>query len=270
MVHGNIFYDMESFKEHFERHKHGKIGMYAWHAKWHIGHQKCAELAREKCDYVIGVHYQNFGDAQLKALGKCMDDDKPWESSDLEAFKFSDIGLCQKDNYHPEIDHFEYCKKEFDRLYTPEYLKKEGMITDIENNLYASLFISTIWRCMFHEVYGIRADYIAQCGKDAWRFVGYIDWLWYKYGLRVDDIDAIRDEYGNVFSGMKHKLPSHLRQRMNKPLILPFFKTKDDVENHIKDIEGLHVEYFFRRNNWIMVKFFFERHQWWSEGLKLK
>lgn len=270
-----IYYNMEEFKEEYDKLvdeiKPKRIGLYAWHAKWHSGHQKCADMTNEKCDLVVGAHYQNFGREQLRILDVCYDKDKPWTEEDLKPFNYCDIGYCQKNDYSPALDqHYDFVHKEFSRLYSNDYLIKEGIIGDGNHNLYASLRLATYWKCMFHEVYGIHADYCVNSGRDPWRFVGYIDWLWYKYGCRIDDIDPVRDELGNVISGMKEKLPQELKDRIKKTLVLPTFKSKEDVEEHIKDIEGLHVGYFFRRENWIQLKFYFEPHQWWADGLKLE
>jgi hypothetical protein len=260
-----IFYDMPSFKEAYDKYKHGKIGMFAWHSKWHKGHQRCAELARENCDFVIGVHYQNFGALQQKAFNACYDVDIPWSENDLYPIKtYADIGYVQKENYFPDYEYWDYTESEFNRLFPEEYLIKLGMIGPNAWNLYACLKLAITWRCMLHEI-------CAQSGREPWRLVGYTDWLWYKYGCKIDLIDPVKDESGNVISGMKNKLPEHLMKlATSKILILPTFKCKEDVEEHIKDIEGLHVGYFFKRKNWIQVKFYFEPHQWWADGIKIK
>lgn len=262
-----IYYNYPSFKQAYDIWSHGKIGMFAYHAKFHDGHKQCALLAREKCDFVIGVFYQNFGAEQKKVLGKMYDNDKKFENSDLIPLHlYSDLAIVLKDDYFPALDHWNEIKKEFDKLFPEEYLKEK----EIRNNLYASFLLSFSFRYTFHDIYKIHVDYCAQSGRDRWRTIGYTKWLWDRYKCFIDLRDPKRDELGNVISGMKNKLPKHLQDRIKKPLILPTFKCKEDVENHIKDIDGLHVDYFFREYGWIQVKFYFEEHQWWADGLKLE
>jgi hypothetical protein len=108
------------------------------------------------------------------------------------------------------------------------------------------------------------------CGRDRWRVVKYDKWLQDRFNLTYDLLDAKRDGIGNVISGMRNKLPKEISDRIQKRLLLPHFVSRGEVEDHIKDIEGLHVGYFFREYGWIQCKFYFEPHQWWAEGLKLE
>jgi len=262
-----IYYNYTDFNKVYDLFAKGKIGMFAYHAKFHDGHKQCALLARENSDFVIGIFYQNFGAEQMKVLGKTYDDDKVFEDSDLDPlFEYSDIGLVLTGDYFPALEHWDEIKKDFDYRFPKSYLKEKGVV----DNVYASLLLSFAFRYNFHHINKIHVDYCAQSGRDRWRTVGYTKWLWYEYGCKIDLRDPKRDEIGNVLSGMRNKLPKELQDRIKKPLILPTFMCKEDVEEHIKDIEGLHVGYFFREYGWIQVKFYFEPHQWWADGLKLE
>jgi len=262
-----IYYNFTDFKSAYEKLAYGRIGLFIHHSRFHEGHALCAMKAREKCDFVIGILHQNFGYEQLKVFGKQHDDDKPFEESDLIPLKtYSDLGLVLKDDYYPAFEYVDVFKKKFDLLFPPSFLEEKKIV----DNLYVSLFLSCLFRYNFHEINKIHADYQVQTGRDRWRTIGYTKWVWDEYKCFIDVVDPQRDNTGNVVSGMKNKLPKHLQDRLNKPLLLPTFKCKEDVEEHIKDIEGLHVDYFFREYGWIQVKFYFEPHQWWADGLKLE
>ena len=121
-----------------------------------------------------------------------------------------------------------------------------------------------------HEIYEIPTDYHPSCGRDDWRHV-YSFWLKRRFDIDHTLYDAVRDEYGNVISSSRNRIPVEYTNRITKPLLLPHFETLEEVNEYIKDIEDLKAETFIKRHGWINVKFVFANNDkyYWAEGLKL-
>jgi len=265
-----IVYTLEDLKKVYDKESHGRIGMWAFHAKLHDGHRQCAKIARQKSDYNICIHWQNFGEGMKLLVGDSVDPDNPIDNKVIEeALTYSDVVMIFKDNYHPYMEYYDYIKKVLDKDFPEELLIKKGIRNSV--NLYGSLVYSVAVRILIHEIYQIKVHYHPTCGRERWKMAGYPEWCLRKFGLVYDLLEPAKDEYGNVISGMKNRLPEHIKKRINKQLILPHFKTREELEKNISDIEGLKIAYFFREQGWIQVQFYFEESPtkfWWVEGIK--
>ena len=263
-----VVFNLDDLKEIYERNSHGKKGMWGFHSRCHEGHKQCAELTNKKCDWVIGILWNNFAAGVEWMTGTCDDVDHPLYSSDINELKQkSDVVMIFTGDYHPYKEHWQYIKPIFDSEFSERFLQVKG-ITD-QQTLYGSLLYSVAVRIVIHEIYGLRVDYQAASGRDRWKHVKYNDWLYRRYGLYMDLQDAVRDYHGNVISGTRNNFPEEYNNRINKTLLLPEFKTIEEVNEHIKDIPDLKAVHFAREYGWIHVKFQFDSKHWWTEGLKL-
>lgn len=273
MANGNglytpVVFNLNDLKEIYDRDSHGKKGMWAFHSKFHSGHAQCARIVNKKCDWVVGVLWNNFAAGMKWMLGDSIDIDDAIRPHDIEVLKrFSDVVMVFTGDYHPYDRHWfsilNVIKKDFpDKLLIEKGIKEEL-------NIYGSLIYSVAVRYLMHEIYGLRIDYQAQCGRDRWRHIKYTDWVKEQFKLEIELFDAVRDEYGNVISGMRNRVPDKYNKRITKPLLLPDFKTLEEVNNYIKDIPDLKALHFAKENGWMHVKFQFAEQYWWSEGLKL-
>lgn len=267
-----IVYNLEDLKKIYDTLSHGRIGMWAFHAKLHDGHRQCAKVARNKCDYNICFHWQNFGEGMKLLIGDSVDPDNPIDYKVIdEALTYSDVVMIFKDKYHPYLDYYEYIKKIFDEDFPEDLLIEKGIRQSV--NLYGSLVYSVAVRILIHDIYQIKVNYHPTTGRERWKMAGYPEWCLKKFGLIYDLLDPVTDEFGNCISGMKNRLPEDIRKRINKKLLCGYFNLKEDLVEHIKDIKGLKVDYFFKECGWIQAKFYFEENPkefWWVEGIKSK
>jgi len=263
-----VVFNLTDLKEIYDRDAHGKKGMWAFHRNFHEGHEKCAKRVNEKCDWVVGILWNNFAEGMRWMVGDTVDYDGPILNTDVEILKeYSDVVMIFTGDYHPYKPHWftilETIKKEF-----PDKLLREKDIKN-ELSLYSSLIYSIAIRLTIHEIYGVDLDYHSSCGRDRWRFVKYNEWLKTRFNLEQELMDAVRDEYGNVVSATKRRIPSKYTNRIQKSLLLPDFENLEEVNNYINDIPDLKAVHFSKECGWIHVKFQFGKNHWWSEGLKL-
>lgn len=85
---------------------------------------------------------------------------------------------------------------------------------------------------------------VSVCGgslKDAWRPV-YNVWHREQFPkIVLLWVDPLTDKYGNSYCS---SMPAEMVARITKPLLLPHFRSIEEVRENIKDIEGLSVTYF--------------------------
>lgn len=265
-----IVYDLNELKKIYDLESYGKIGMWGFHAKLHDGHRQCARITKEKTDYNICFHWQNFGEGVRLLTGNNVDPDNPIDDKVIEeALKYSNVVMIFKDNYHPYLEHYKTIKEVLDRDFPEQLLIDTGIRSSI--NLYGSLIYAVAIRVLLHKIYNIKIDYQASCGRERWKMVGYVEWCFDEFGLVHDLLEPVTDRLGNCLSGMKNRIPSEITNRINKKLILSEFNSKEDLEEHIKDIKGLKIDYFYKEYGWIQAKFYFEESPnewWWVEGIK--
>ena len=265
-----VVFTLEDLREIYKRDAHGKKGMWAFHTQFHPGHGQCCKYTNKECDWVVGFLWNNFAAGMEWMMGKTIDIDTPIYTSDVEALKNnSDVVMIFTGDYHPYKDHWDFIsdviKKEF-----PDELLDEHHIRE-QFNLHSSLVYSVAVRLLIHEIYGVELSYHASCGRDLWRHVRYTEWVKERFDLTIDmSIDAARDQYGNVYSGMKNKCPKKYTDRINKPLLLPEHRSIEEVNEYIKDIPELKAVNFTINYGWIHAKFEFAGKHWWTEGLKCK
>jgi hypothetical protein len=263
-----VVFNLTDLREIYKRDSHGKKGMWAFHSKYHSGHGQCAKYVNKKCDWVVGILWNNFAAGMRWMLGDTIDVDGPIRAHDIEVLKrSSDVVMVFTGDYHPYDAHWYTIKSIIDKEFPESFLKEKG-ITE-EFNIYSSLIYSIAIRLTIHEIYGIHLDYHASCGRDRWRHVKYKEWVKERFNLELELLDAVRDEYGNVISGMRNRVPDKYNKRIKKPLLLPKFNTLEEVNDYIKDIPDLKAVHFAKEYGWIHVKFEFAGKYWWSEGLKL-
>jgi hypothetical protein len=263
-----VVFTLSDLKEIYDRDAHGKKGMWAFHSKFHHGHGSCAVQTNKKCDWVVGILWNNFAAGMEWMVGETKDIDDQIRTTDIEVLKrSSDVVMVFTGDYHPYKQHWHTIKSTIDKEFPESFLREKGIMDEL--TLYSSLIYSIAVRITIHEIYGIKLDYHASCGRDRWRHVKYTEWLKERFGLEQELLDAVRDKYGNVLSGMRHRIPPKYDKRIKKPLILPEFQTIEEVNKYISDIPDLKAVHFSRECDWIHVKFQFTDKYWWSEGLKL-
>jgi len=261
---GIIVYSYEDVKKLCP--ESGTKGLWCFQANFHAGHQKCAEAAQH-CDCVVGVMFNHRDEEERWMCGDTTLQKFPIYQSDIAALqKYSDICFILTGDYHPYRQHWDKIQEEFEEHFPIECLKEKGILDDRAS--YNALLQSVAFRYMMHGVYGIHFDYQAQGGKDRYRVVGYIDYLLDRWDLPIDLIDSIRDEYGNSISRTIGGLPQYLKDRINKPLLLPEFNNIEQVIEHIYTIEGLKVLNFYKTNGWVHATFMFNNYKSWTEGIR--
>lgn len=263
---GTVVYSYDDVKKLLPHS--GTIGMWCFHANCHEGHIRCAE-ATQHCDCVVGILFNNMAEEHIFMTGATTLKTFPVLSSDIEVLKkYSDICLILTGDYFPIKDYWELIQKEFYEAFPIECLKEKGILEDqIEFN---ALLHAVSMRVIIHGIYEIHFDYQAQCGKDRFRTVGYVDYVYDRWGVKIDLIDSVRDEYGNSISTTISGLPKTIKDRINKPLLLNSFTSIEEVENNINKIEGLKVLNFYRMNGWIHATFKFDGYKPWTEGVRCK
>jgi len=264
-----VVFTLEDLKAIYDRDAHGKKGMWAFHSKFHDGHAQCAVQTNKVCDWVVGILWNNFAEGMRWMAGDTIDFDDPIRTTDVDVLKAnSDVVMIFTGAYHPYKEHWGAIKKVFDEEFPHDFLEEMGITKEL--NLYTSLIYSVAVRLLIHEIYGIKLEYHASCGRDRWRYVKYTDWVKQRFNLHIELQDAVRDQYGNVISGMRNRVPDKYNSRIKKPLLLPEFETIEEVNDYIKDIPDLKAVHFEKEYGWIHVKFQFAEKYWWSEGLKCK
>ena len=265
-----VVFTLEDLKEIYDRDSHGTKGMWAFHTNFHPGHGQCAIMTNDKCDWVIGILWNNFAAGEEWMMGRTIEIDTPIHTSDIKVLKeLSDVVMVFTGNYHPYKEHWDMITEVIKKEFPNDFLDYHEI--RVQFNLYSSLIYSIAIRLLLHEIYGIKLDYHASCGRDLWRHAKYTEWVKERFGLTIDlSADAARDEFGNVYSGMKDKCPKEYTDRINKPLLLPEHKTIEEVNEYIKDIPELKAVNFTIRYGWIHAKFEFAGKHWWTEGLKCK
>jgi hypothetical protein len=263
---GIIVYSYDDLKRlHPEN---GTRGLWIFQGKFHSGHQKCAESA-QKCDWVVGILFNNRAKVFEKLLGKNNIETFPVYESDIEYLKkYSDVGLILTGNYFPYQDYLKEIDNEFSEQFPIECLKEKGVLDD--KDTYNSLFEAVATRYIIHGVYNLQFEYQGQGGKDRFRSVGYTDYVYDRWGLKLDLLDSQTDSYGNSISRTISGLPKHLKDRINKKLLLPDFENIEHVREHIKEIEGLKVINFYKMNGWVHATFSFDDYKAWTEGVRWK
>jgi len=245
----------------------GTIGMWSFHGKCHDGHIICAEKAQH-CDYVVGFMHNNMAEAERWMTGTTTLKSFPVLESDVNLLKkYTDVALILKGDYHPHKEHWGKIKNEFEEQFPIECLKEKGILDDRVS--YNALLYAVAFRYLMHNVYNLKFDYQAQGGKDRYRSIGYTEYVFDRWGVKLDLIDSVRDEYGNSISKTISGLPKYLKDRINKPLLLPEFSSIDQVQEHINTIEGLKVLNFYRTSGWVHATFEFEGYKSWTEGVRL-
>lgn len=263
-----VVFTLNDLKTIYDRDAHGKKGMWAFHNNFHHGHGACATQTNRVCDWVVGILWNNFSAGMDWMTGSSALTDDIIHTTDIEVLKaMSDVVMVFTGDYHPYKRHWYSIQKEFDKEFPESFLREKGIMD--EHSLYASLLYSVAIRITMHDIYGIKLDYHASCGRDRWRHVKYVQWLEERFNLHQELLDAVRDEDGNVLSSSRHKIPPQFIKRIKKPLLLPEFETIEDVNKYVKDIPDLKAVHFSKECGWIHVKFQFTDQYWWSEGLKL-
>jgi hypothetical protein len=246
----------------------GSKGMWAFHANCHEGHIRCAKAAQH-CDWVVGMLFNNMADGERWMTGTTTLKNYPITQSDVDTLKkYSDVCLIFKDDYHPYKEHWKLIQNEFSEQFPIECLKEKEILLD--QSSYNALLFAVAFRVLLHGVYGIYFDYQAQCGKDRYRTVGYVDYVFDRWGVKLDLIDSIRDEFGNSISNTINGLPKSLKDKINKPLLISELQTIDELRTYIKSIDGLKVLNFYRINGWLHATFEFEGYKSWVEGIRCK
>jgi hypothetical protein len=246
----------------------GTRGLWNVHANVHAGHIRCAEAAQH-CDIVAGILFNNMPEGERWMTGTTYLHDYPLTQSDISSMqKYSDVVLILKDDYHPYKDCWDEIKNEFDENFPIECLKEKGILED--QMTFNALLYAVAFRYVLHGIHDIHFDYQPAGGKDRYRSIGYMDYLFERWGIKIDLMDSVRDVFGNSISKTIGGLPKHLKDRINKPLLREGFECIKDAQSNIESIEGLSVTNFYRMNGWIHATFVFDGYKPWTEGIRCK
>jgi hypothetical protein len=263
---GKLVYTYEDIKK--LEPKSGLKGLWCFQTNFHSGHKKCAE-AVQHCDWVVGIIFNKRAEEEKWMAGVTNLKDTPLHASDIEQLKnYSDVGLILTGDYHPYRKYWKEIKREFNENFPIECLREKGILDD--RNSYNGLLHGVAFRYIIHGVYNLYFHHQAQGGKDRFRVVGYREYVYDRWGVKIDIIDPELDEVGNSISQTINGLPKNLKDRINKKLIQPYFKSIEEVRENVKDIEGLQVINFYRTDGWIHSTFQFKGYKPWTEGVRWK
>jgi hypothetical protein len=243
-------------------------GMWCFQANFHDGHKKCAE-AVQGCGWVIGFMFNNRAEEEKGMTGINTFQSFPINDYDLNMLrKYSDVGVVLTGDYQPWKQYWNEILKEFDENFPIECLKENEILDDRDQ--YNTLLHSVAFRYILHKVYKINFDYQAQGGKDRFRSAGYIDYVYDRWGVKIDLLDSSKDDVGNSISRTITGLPTELKNKIDVQLLYPEFKSINDVRENIKHINGLKVINFYRMNGWVHATFKFDNYKSWTEGIRWK
>jgi hypothetical protein len=244
----------------------GSRGMWAFQSHFHDGHKQCAEAA-QRCDWVVGMMFNNIAAAEIMLTGHTAHKDEPIIGSDMGALvRYSDVALVLTDDYHPYKNYMDQIREEFEEHFPIECLMEKGILDD--QSTYTELYYAVAFRFMVHQVFGLQFDYQAQCGRDRYRVVGYVDYVLDRWGVPIDLLDSVKDEFGNSVSKSIIGLPKKLKDRLNIQLLKPEFTSIDQVREHVKLIDGLKVINFYLSRSWVHASFAFDGYRQWTEGVR--
>lgn len=266
-----IVYTLEDLKKVYDEDSWGVKGQWNTHTRVHEGHIGCGRIARKRADWLMGVYWANCAAAIYQVAGEATqsDDPEPLQHNINHMREFCDVLFISKGDYFPFLKYKDYLNKEMEKDFPPSYLEETGLISSVwcRSTLKFALFV----KVLMHEIYNIKIDFQISSGRERWRSAGkYKQWNMDRFGLDLMLIDPITDKFGNNYSGMKEKVPKHLLDRIDKQLLFPHYRTIEEVEQNIKDIDGLHVSDFVLEDGWVQCRFYFSPDQWWAEGFRCK
>jgi len=264
-----VVFTLEDLKKIYDEDAHGRKGMWAFHRSFHKGHEQCRDITLQNNDWIVGILWNNVGKGMELLTDQTVDYDDFIRTSDVEMLKNnSDVVMIFTGDYHPYMKYRDFIYDVIKTDYSEKVLKEKG-IRD-SPGMWGSFVYSVAVRLLIHEIYGIKLDYHGACGKEIWRWGGYNTWCMDRFGLYLDTAVPVSDDLGNNYSTMKARMPQELSNRINKKLMLPHFKSIEEVEDHIKDIKDLKVEYFSRDQGWVRARFYFNADLWWTESIKIE
>ena len=264
-----VVFTLEDLKEIYDEDAHGRKGMWGMHRSFHRGHEQCRAITVKNSDWIVAFLWNNFSKGNELLTGKTADYDDPIHPSDIDILKKnSDVVMVFTDDYHPYMPYKDFIYEVIENEFSKKELEEKGVTSSV--GMWGSFVYSVAVRIMIHEIYDIKIDYNGSCGKESWRWAGYIPWCKERFGVYIDAAPPVCDELGNNYSTMKARMPKEFSSRINKKLMLPHFTSLKDVQDHIKDIKDLKAEYFSIDQGWVRARFYFNEDLWWTESIKLE
>jgi len=191
-----IVYSLEDLKE-ISKDK-GRIGVFALHNIMHDGHRRCAKIAKEKSDFLIGIYHQAFAKQVTMQWNKTHEKDYPInEKTITNMMEYADIVLLHN-FYVPKVI---TCLNDLPNWFNNELTLINPLITSMNIKYQFNHFIPE-----YVQVSGIR---------DLWRieYTKRIRKIFPKSKIIL--INPVEDELGNNISANKNALPKELLKRIN-------------------------------------------------------
>jgi|WetSurSiteA1Bulk_404760.scaffolds.fasta_scaffold00566_3 hypothetical protein len=261
-----IFYNLDDLGDYVNKIDK-KVGIWSIgnHGEIHDGHRKCYEAVKNNSEFIIGL----IANTWLLQIAKISE--HPILPVILPISKTAIKELEEKCNtimiYDNKYTAFlkpkrllKWAKESLPISTLPSFISENELIMD-------SLRAAQMFKRTLNE----KIKYSYHCGslKDPWRFY-YARWQNEIWKDRFYDlIEPSSDEYGQSISD---SYPKSLREQINKPLLLKGMRTIEDLQQNIKDIEGLTILYFVYDPNtkYILARFCHNDfpNKWWNVGLK--
>jgi hypothetical protein len=257
------FRDVIDFSNKTEK----KIGLWNVHTEIHDGHRFCYDLIKQRSEVVIGMYWLNWQWAReiIGAATPVLEIPINHKTVDEFSEKCDLVFVMQGRDFGKS---FGMCEKEARNLLQrglkeyPDNLLPDSIRNDKE--VWASLRTSQVLRVKLNEF--VRWHVITGSLKDSWRI--YIH-RWHTIYYPEKEyllIDPVQDQYGNSFCS---SMPKEIFEQIKKPLLLPHFRTIEEVKEHISDINELKITSFSYDPE---VKYIYGRFSvgtnYWNFGIK--
>lgn len=218
----------------------GRKGAWYIGVQIHDGHRFLLEKLRKKVDHIIGIYYVNFFDhMEYVFRGKTIPSmqhafEKQWyidEEVINEGEKLTDVFYTSCGTFNPlkSINIDDIYKQLPDRK-IPKYIKED----------YHWLALLRVGQAVVklmseNDIY----QYQLGCIKDCWKYYQK-QWSDEYTNIEYDLIEPLNDEYGNNISNSKREMIDKIDRR----ILQPWMKNKQQANDYIKNIEGLEVTSF--------------------------
>lgn len=242
----------------------GIVGMFGVASTcMHEAHKIIANIARNRCDVLIGVYYSNWEYIVEKIFGYSNRQRQPFSDITLNQMnKICDVVLVYKDTY-TSLENYDINSL---KILLETQLPDNEIIGYKDFNIISGVRSCQFLKYIQHD--NIKYNFQVAGNKESWR-LPYKKWLEDTYNIEYIIIDPVIDINGKVYS-------SSTLKNNKVPLLYKWFKTKKDVENHLEIIglNNIGVSFFLldKQQNMIFVNFEDKKDTsiWWAESLKLE
>lgn len=264
-----IVYNLEDLGKYVDKVQYKKIGVWSIgnHGEIHDGHRKCYQFVKKHSDFVIGVIFNTWM-LQISQISQIEREVKtiPISKNMIKEIKsLCDIIMIYDKNYtsfKKPIELRKQAEYELPDNQLPKFIQDNNDILD-------SLRTAQAVKIVMNDL----VPYHYNCGslKDPWRYY-YARWHNQKWLFRTYEL--IKPETDKFGQSLSDSYPQSLQEKINKPLLLKEMRSIEDLQNNIKDIEGLKVLFFAYdpTTNYILARFYHDDfpNKWWNISLESK